>query len=135
MTAAAAFVVAAVIGTRTAAFDAVPDEGWRTGFAVALALAGVLLLVAAALLGRAWGAERGGGVAPVIAATGAAAAVCLLVGLSLVGAGTEPETSMPAPGAQRASSALAVALLGCAGVSAGAFVVALVRRPRESRSA
>lgn len=131
--AAAAFVVASVIGNRTDAFDAVPDEGWRVGFAVASALAGLLLLGAAALLGCAWGAERGGSTAPVIATTAAAAAVCLLVGLSLVSVGTEPATSMPAPEAQRASSALAIALLACATVSACSFVVALVRRPGESR--
>ncbi|NQX06338.1 hypothetical protein HQQ82_16125 [Rathayibacter sp. VKM Ac-2856] len=135
MAAAGAFVVACVIGNTTGALDAQPYEGWGLGFAVALGLAGVLLLGVAVLLGLAWGRARGGGVAPAIATTAAAAAVCLLFGLSLVGAGTEPETSMPAPGAQRASSALAVALLGCAGVSAGAFVVALVRRPGESRSA
>ncbi|QHF25051.1 hypothetical protein GTU73_14255 [Rathayibacter sp. VKM Ac-2804] len=133
--AAAAFVVASVIGNRTGAFDAVPDEEWRAGFAVALAIAGLLLLGAAALLGRAWGAERGGSTAPVIATTAAAAAVCLLVWLSLVSVGTEPATSMPAPEAQRASSALAIALLACAAVSACSFVVALVRRPGESRGA
>ncbi|ROQ02185.1 hypothetical protein EDF54_3822 [Rathayibacter sp. PhB93] len=131
--AAAVFVVASVIGNRTGAFDAVPDEGWRVGFAVASALAGLLLLGAAALLGRAWGAERGGSTAPVIATTAAAAAVCLLVGLSLVSVGTEAATSMPAPESQRASSALAIALLACATVSVCSFVVALVRRPGESR--
>ena len=106
-------------------------QGVVTGYT--LTLAGLLLLGAAALLGRAWGAERGGSVTPVIATAAAAAAVRLLVGLSLVSVGTEPATSMPTPEAQRASSSLAIALLACAAVSVGSFVVALVRRPGESR--